>query len=106
MFRFVSPSKGFRISILSDAQKYIDAECAVSPALARLWGSLFARMKMTALKEGTEIQPDIWSYVAEGSVKLGIPTLQVIFTHDLHTLYIKHAMVWQPGDEDGDDDSD
>ena len=106
MFKFVSPAKGFRISILSGAQAYIDAECAEKPELARLWGALFARMKMTALKEGTELHNGFWSYVAEGSVKLGIPTLQVTFTHDLHTLFIRHAMVWQPGDEDEDDEFD
>ena len=59
---------------------------------------------MTALKEGEELKDGVWSFTAEGAPKLGVPTLQALFTHDEKTLTIINALVWRPGDEDPDED--
>ena len=70
--------------------------------IKRCWEGLLERLKMTALVEGEEMANDVWSYVAEGAPKLGVPTIQVLFIRDLRTLTIINALVWGPGDDDPD----
>ena len=104
MFRFIRPAKGFRIIVEDLPKAYIDAEITENPVVERLWSSLLLRMAFTALREGEEIADGVWSYIAEGAPKLSIPTIQVLFRHDMTTIWIAHALLWRPGEDDPDED--
>jgi hypothetical protein len=64
---------------------------------------MFERFKFTALKEGEEFRDGEWSFVADGSSGFGVPTIQLLFTHDLTTIWVHAALVYQEGDEDPDE---
>lgn len=102
-FRFIRPSGGFRIIIEERPRDYIRAECSENPRVALYWEALLERLKMTALREGYEVTDGWWTFLAEGAPKLGVPSIQVLFTHDQTSLTITAAMVWQPGDLDPDE---
>jgi hypothetical protein len=104
VFRFIRPSGGFKIIIIDSVKQYIDSECSENQRLRQFFDALFERMKMTALKEGEEIRDGKWSFIAEGSPKLNVPTIQVLFTHTQTTLTIFNALVLSAADEDPDED--
>jgi hypothetical protein len=61
-------------------------------------------MRMTALREGEQLTDDVWSFTAAGAPRLNVPTIQVLFTHDLSSLTVFAALMSGPDDDDPDDD--
>jgi hypothetical protein len=102
--KFIRPGGGFKIVLDESVQSYVDSEFDHQPAYRRHWNDLLGRIKMTALREGTECRNGYWTILANGAPMFGVPTVTLIFTHDFTTLYIKAALFWQDGDHDPDDD--
>jgi hypothetical protein len=65
--KFIRPGGGFGIVVDDGVQTYIDSEFDQKPAYKRHWNDLLSRMKMTALRESTEIKKGIWSIIAKGA---------------------------------------
>jgi hypothetical protein len=96
------PADGFKIVVRPEVQQYIDAETEDNFRIAQYWKDILDRLKITALQEGHILASPsgipTFSFVANGAVDFGIPTIQIVFECLADTLTITSALVWAEQD--------
>ncbi len=102
----VRPPQGFKVVVRPEVDQYIREEIKENFRIEQFWKDILARLKFTALRESHALPSASvpkFSFIANGAVDFGIPTIQIIFEIVSDTLTVLNALVWT--EEDYEDSS-
>lgn len=103
------PRGGFHVVVSSSVDAYIAAEIRDNFRVDQFWKDVLARIKFTALEDGTPLASqgvDKFTFIADGLPEYQIPTIQIVYECFDEMLTVSAALVWQEADyEDDEGDS-